>query len=153
MYPGDWVQLDTLVPTSQGVGGVFGGQTLGATDYIECELFITTSLGCGTLCLGVLMGAGIGSVSDWETVTGQVLADQDICVIQSKGIHPQGAQADTGILGDYLSASSTAGEPINDVSGTTTDSLRSVGVVMISSTTYTRATAADTHGSVVYVDC
>ena len=155
MYPADWVQLDTLVPTSQGASGVFEGETLGALDYIECELLDSDSLGAGSLALGVVMGKGLGSVTDWETVTSHVLADQDIVVIQRRGIHPQGAQADTGLLGDYLSATTVAGEPLNGVSGTLNDAAaeRPVGVVMIDSTTYTRAAAGDTHGSVVYVTC
>jgi hypothetical protein len=155
MYPGDWVQLSTVAPGSQGVSGVVGGKTLGASDYVECSLLFVDSsyLGCGTLALGVVMGKSIGSVSTWTDVTSQVLADQDLCVIQSYGIHPNGRQAASGVLGDYLQASTTAGEPVNGVSGTVTGSLRPVGVCMVATGTYKRITAADEDGSVVFVHC
>jgi len=154
-YPADWVSLNTLVPTSQGSSGVVNGETLTATDYVEVVLWDADNLGCGNLCLGVLMGKGIHSVSNWENVTSEILADGDMCVIQTKGIHPQGSQADTGLLGDYLVASSTASEPLNAASSAITISaiLQPRGVVMIDSTTYQRAAAGDTHGSVVYIDC
>jgi hypothetical protein len=155
IYPADWVSLSTTAPASQGSSGVIAGETLTAFDYVECTLWDADNLGCGTLCLGVVMGKSIGSVSNWENVTADVLADGDICTIQSKGVHPQGSQADTGLLGDYLVASTTASEPLNAASAAITISaiLQPRGVVMVDSTTYQRAAAADTHGSVVYVDC
>jgi len=153
IYPGDWVQLSTTAPGSQGVSGVVGGKTLSATDYVECTLLVTTALGCGTLALGVVMGKSIGDVSNWTNVTSKVLADQDLCVIQNRGIHPNAAGADSAVLGDYLQASTTAGEPVNGVSGTVTGSLRPLGVVMATSVAYTRAAANDTEGAVTFVSC
>lgn len=153
IYPADWVALSTTVPTSQGASGVFRGQTLGATDYIECTLLDSDNLGSGSLALGVVQGKGLGAVTNWATVTPWVLADGDICVIQNWGVCPQAAQADTGLLGDYIVATTVAGEPLNQVSGTVTNAQLPVGVVLVNSTTYTRATAADTHGSVVFVTC
>ena len=153
MYPGDWVQLSTTAPGSQGVSGVMFGKTLAATDYLECTGLITTALGCGTLALGVVMGKSIGAVSNWTDVTANALADQDVAVIQNWGIHPNASGADTAVLGDYLQASSTAYEPVNSVSGTVTGSLRPLGVVMATAATYKRITAADTEGCVTFVHC
>jgi hypothetical protein len=146
MYPADWVMLSTLVPTSQAVSGVFEGKTLGSFDYIEMELAIVTGkLGNRGLVLGVLMGKSIGAVSDWENVTSEVLADGDVGVIQSHGVHPQVRQAPTGLLGDYLYTGTVAGECLNGVSalvGIDGDT-SPVGVCLATSSTYQRAAAAD----------
>lgn len=153
IYPGDWVQLSTTAPGSQGVSGVVGGKTLGTADYVECTGLLTTALGCGSLALGVVMGRSIGAVANWTSVTANVLADQDLCIIQSWGIHPNASGADSAVLGDYIQASSTIYEPVNGVSGTVTGSLRPLGVAMIASSAYTRAAANDTEGCVTFVTC
>jgi len=153
MYPGDWVMLSTIAPSSQGVSGVMFGKTLAATDYLECTSLLTTNLGCGTLALGVVMGKAVGSVKAWTDVSGDVLADQDVAIIQNWGIHPNASGADTAVLGDYLQASSVAYEPVNGVSGTVTGSLRPLGVCMATAATYKRVTAADTEGCVTFVHC
>jgi hypothetical protein len=151
--PGDWLQLSTTDPTAQGVSGVIQGETLGATDYVECTAFITTGLGCGTLCLGVSMGKSITAVSNWSDVSGQVYADGDLVIIQRKGIHPVGRQVTGAVLGNYLQASTIAGECVNEVSGTVTGSLRPVGVAMESTgVTYTNSAGTE-NGTVVFVDC
>lgn len=147
IYPADWVMLSTTAPGSQGTtAGEIEGKTLGDFDYVECELAIVTGkLGCAGLTLGVVMGKGIDSVSNWENVTANVLADGDVCVIQNWGVHPQVRQAATGLLGDYLYLGTVAGEPLNAVSasvgvdGDTTI----LGVCLATSSTYQRATAAD----------
>lgn len=153
IYPGDWVQLSTTAPSAQGVSGLVAGKTLGTADYVECTGLITTGLGCGSLALGVVMGKGVGAVANWADVSGNVLADQDLCVIQSWGIHPNASGADTAVLGDYIQASAVIYEPVNGVSGTVTGSLRPLGVAMIASSTYKRVAAADTEGCVTFVTC
>lgn len=153
MYPGDWVQLSTTAPGSQGVSGVMFGKTLAATDYLECTGLITSALGCGTLALGVVMGKAIGSVKNYADVSGDLLVDQDVAIIQNWGIHPNASGADTAVLGDYLQASATIYEPVNGVSGTVTGSLRPLGVCMATAATYKRVAAADTEGCVTFVHC
>jgi hypothetical protein len=154
MYPGDWVMLSTTVPTSQGVtAGEHEGKTLGTFDYIECELAITTSKpGCAGLMLGVLMGKGIGTVANWEDVSGDVLANGDVAVIQNWGVHPQVRQAaDPSVIGDYLIVGTTGGTALNVLtaaSGTTGDQTI-IGVALVVSTAYTRA-AAD-HGGAAFI--
>lgn len=144
MYPHDWVMLSTTVPTSQGVSGVYGGETLGAFDYIEMEpLLITGKLGNGGLCLGVLMGKSISSVGDISTLTlaNDALVDGDVGVVQCHGVHPKTRQVTGGLLGDYLSPSTVAGEVLNGA--TTTVSLGGdsdvCGVNLAAAGTYSRA--------------
>jgi len=156
MYPGDWVQLNAAdAPTAQGVSGVFGGKTLGTYDYIECVLLVTTGLGCSILAMGALMGKSIAAVNDWTNVAAQVVADQDVVVIQRWGIHPNTYQAATAVLGDYLYASSTAGRTDNDATAgitlTTGANLLPIGVALTAGANYTRS--ATVSGCVTYVRC
>ena len=153
MYPGDWVALSTTVPTSQGASGVMFGQTLTATDYLECTLLDTDNLGAHVLAMGVLMGKGIGAVSTWTDVTSAVVADQDVVVIQSFGIHPNASGADTGLLGDYIYPTTVAGEPLNGNLAALTAGLQPCGVLLANSATYKRITAADTEGGPTFVHC
>lgn len=149
IYPADWVSLATTAPTSQGASGVFEGQTLALTDFIEASLMDTDVAGHEGLALGVVMGKGIGSVAAWSNVLPHVLADGDIMIIQNWGIHPQGRQVASGVAGDQLAPSATAGEPTNS----TTVAVADVGNCMVATATYQRATAADEDGSVVFVKC
>ncbi len=131
--PGDWVALSITAPTSQGVSGVFEGETLLlVADFIEVSLCDTDTAGHEGLCLGVCMGAGIGAVSRWADVSAEVLADGDIAVIQCWGIHPAARQVASGVAGDQLATSSVAGEVTNSTSVAAAD----VGNAMV-------ATAAD----------
>jgi hypothetical protein len=154
IYPGDWVALSTVVPTSQGVSGVMFGETLGATDYLECTLTALANLGSGYLTLGVCMGKGIGAVSNWANVTSQVLADQDIAIIQSWGVHPAGRQLTGGVLGDYLTITAVTGEMDGIVSAAATNALRPAGICLANTTlTLTRVTTNDEDVSPVFVTC
>ncbi len=149
-YPADWVALSTTAPSSQGTtAGIFEGETLSDFDYIECTALDAGTAGSEGLALGCVMGKSITHVSDWSDVSGDVLADGNVCVIMSRGVHPKASQLNTGVKGDHLAASSTAYEPGNSTSIAGCD----VGVVLINSTTYTRASAGDTHGSVAFVRC
>lgn len=151
IYPADWVALSTTIPTSQGASGVLGGGTLGTNDYVECTLLDTDNAGAELLALGVCMGKGIGSVSNWDDVNSEVLADGDLCVIQCWGVHPQGRQATGAVLGDFLAPSTVAGEPTNS----TTHAVGDVGVALATGGTYGRATAggSDEDGTPVFITC
>lgn len=147
-YPGDWVSLlAATVPGSQGVSGVYDGQSLTDVDYVEFEALDSGTAGSEGLALGCLMGPGIGSVANWEDVLPNVMADLDLAVIQCWGVHPQGSQLDSGNIGEHLAASTTAFEPGNAATIAGCD----VGVNLIAPTTYQRAAAADTEGAVVWV--
>ncbi len=148
-YPADWVALSTTAPGSQATSGVYEGQTLAGEDYIECTALDADTAGSEGLALGCVMGAGVSSVTNWENVLLDVLADGDVCVIMSRGVHPQGSQLDSGNIGEHLAASSTAYEPGNSASIAGCD----VGVNLIAPTTYTRVTATDTEGAVCFVRC
>lgn len=154
IYPGDWVSLSITAPTSQGVSGVVFGKTLAATDYLECTLS-STAVGMSSLCLGVCMGKSVGSVSDWTDVTSQVLADQDVAIIQSFGVHPKARQAASGVAGDYLITSATTGEADNVLTAAAglTGITKIVGNALVATGTYKRITAADEDGGVTWVTC
>jgi hypothetical protein len=147
MYPGDLVSLSPTVPTSQGVSGVFRGQTLALTDFIECELSDAAVAGSEGNALGFLHGKTINAPASWEDVSAHALADGDVAIIQSWGVHPQAAQLDTGLIGEHLAVSATPGEAGNSATIAGCD----VGVNMVASSTYTRVSAADTHGAVAFV--
>ena len=148
IYPTDWVALSITAPTSQGSSGVFEGKTLAlVADFIEASLCDTGVDGHEGLCLGVCMGKGIGAVSDWSDVSGEVLADGDVMVIQCWGIHPQGRQVASGVAGDQLATSAVAGEVTNSTSVAAAD----VGNCMVATATYTAATTED--AGVVFVKC
>ena len=148
-YPGDWVSINTVVPTSQGVSGVYRGQTLGGADFIECVLSDSDVVGAEAGCLGCMHGLTINAPANWETVTSNVVADGDVVIIQNWGVHPQGAQVTGGTLGDNLHIGTDAGQCVNDVTNTALD----VGINLTASSTYTRAAATDTNGAVVFVRC
>ena len=82
------------------------------------------------------------------SAAGHPIADQDVVVIQAWGVHPQVAQVDTGLLGEHLIAGTTAGEANNSATG---NEANTIGVNLVNSSTYTRVTAADTHGAVAFI--
>jgi hypothetical protein len=151
MYPHDFVSLVSTDPTSQGSSGVFEGKTLGDYDYIECAL---TLVATNRTCLGVLMGKSIDAVSNIADVSGEVLADGDVAVIQYRGVHPRCSQAATGLIDEYLIASSTGGEASNVLSaaaGTTGDTGILGQTLEATAANYTRATGVTNDGGAAYI--
>jgi hypothetical protein len=119
VYPGSWVCVNTEVPTAQGASGVLDGQTLGVLDYVECELIAEDVLGAEACFLGCVRGASIDAVNDWTDVSGDVLANNDLAIIQSWGVHPGGWIVDVGALGDFIGVHATnegEGDPSSTMS-------------------------------------
>lgn len=154
IYPGDWVSLSIAAPTSQGVSGVMFGKTLGAADFLECTLS-STAVGMSSLCLGVCMGKSITAVSNWTNVLANVLADQDIAIIQCAGVHPNARQAASGVAGDYLITSATTGEADNVLTAAAgiTGITKIIGNALFATATYLRVTAADEDGGPTWITC
>jgi hypothetical protein len=150
-YPADWYSLSTVAPATQGSSGTLGGGTLGAADYVEVTLLDTDNAGAEGLALGVSMGPGIGSVSNWDDVNAHVAADGDLIVIQCWGVHPQGRQVTGATLGDHLAGATVAGEPTNSA----TPAAHDVGVALDAGGTYGMATAggSDEDGTIVFITC
>jgi hypothetical protein len=122
VYPGSWVCINTEVPTAQGVSGVLGGGTLGVLDYIECELAAADVLGAESCMLGSVRGVGINSVADWTDVSGDALANNDLAIIQSWGVHPGVWITDVGALGDHIALHATQeGEGVASSTSATDD--------------------------------
>ncbi len=102
VYPGSFVCINSEVPTAQGVAGVLEGETLGELDYVECELIAEDVLGAEAGFLGCVRGKSINAVNDWTDVLANALANNDLAVIQTWGVHPGGWTVDVGALGDHL---------------------------------------------------
>jgi hypothetical protein len=148
VYPGSWVCINTEVPTAQGNSGVLGGGTLGVLDYVECELIAEDVLGAEACFLGCVRGTGINSVSDWTDVSGDVLANYDLAIIQSWGVHPGGWIIDVGALGDFIGVHATeAGE--GDPSSTMSADGYDMGTQLRLGTSVTMGDAQ--HNAIVWV--
>lgn len=154
MYPGDWVVLSTTVPASQGVSGVVGGKTLGASDYVEVSPALDTT-GFAPLCLGVLAGKTITNYGITSDVSGGVLADQDIAIIQTFGVASLASVASGGAAAEFLIVSNVAGEASNVLTGAAgiTGITKIIGSQLAASGTYTRATPTTNDGAICWVTC
>ena len=142
-YRGDLVIWDTTAPTSQGASGVLRGETLGSNDFIFVKSDDTANNKVG-LQAGIIEGKAVG---DRDTVN--ALANDDICVVQTYGVHTQiFCLDDTVAAGAILTTESTEAGSVADVAVTTvvgTDSTQGVGtlvgVALAADTTFTRGTA------------
>jgi len=101
-YPGSWMCMNTLIPTSQGVSGVLGGGTLGGADFIEVVKAAADVAGAEAMMVGCLRGTSINSVKDWTNTSADVMADGDLGIIQTWGVHPGAWITDAGTLGDGI---------------------------------------------------
>ena len=154
MYPGDFVSMSQTAPASQGVSGAVAGKTLGAADYVECSLS-TNAAGMSALCIGILAGKTISNYTITSDVSGGVLADQDVAIVQTYGIAGLGSVASGGAAGEYLIVSAVSGEAANDVTANVglTGITKIIGVQMAASGTYTRATPTTNDGAICWVTC
>jgi hypothetical protein len=148
VYPGSWVCINSEVPTAQGASGVLGGGTLGVLDYVECELIAEDVLGAEAGFLGCVRGSGINNVKDWTDVSGDVLANNDLAIIQSWGVHPGGWIVDAGALGDFIGVHAT-NEGEGDPSSTMSADGYDMGMQLRLGTSVTMGDAQ--HNAIVWV--
>ena len=108
MYPGAMLCINSLITTSQGVSGVIDGGTLGALDYVECQMAAEDVAGAEASFLGVFRGTSINSVADWSELLAHVVADGDLVIVQNYGVHPGIWITDAGTVGDFIKMPATA---------------------------------------------
>lgn len=156
MYPGDWLAMSHTDPAGQGpaADGFFRNKSLGTADYIYVLLLDTGIVGVPGLQCGVLMGKGLDAVGNWGDVTAQIVLEDDICVFQYSGVHPNAQVNDNNVVkGDKLIAGSgDAGEVLASTTEPATDGML-CGIALSTDFKYKRITAADQDAAVCLVRC
>ena len=152
IYPGDLVTISVTPPTDQGAtAGTLESKSIATDDFMYVTLCDTSDAGTPGLQLGASVGYGIHAVNSWSTVTGDVCAADELIAIQNYGVHPNIQVNDATVtIGDYVAPTTNGGEGgcTNTISASGHGDL---GIALTVDAKYTRATADDQDGCVVWL--